>query len=113
MMPRGWWPLLWVLLAACGGGSRVVRLDTGQGAPVVHVPRTADAAPVELDAEDFMEGLAEVARAVRPPVRPREAARQVFEVRGLGGVYVYASRSGYEQDGEHVAPEVELTRAYL
>jgi hypothetical protein len=113
MMPRGGWLLLSMLLAACGGPSRVVRLDTGEGAPVVHVPRAVDAEPVELDEEDFKQGLSEVARGVRPPARPREAARKLLEVRGLGGVYVYASRSGFQADGVPEAPEVELTRAYL
>ncbi len=106
MSPRGWWPLLSVVLVACGGTTRVVRLDTGKGAPIVHVPRVEGSAPVALDEEDFKQGLAEVVRGVRPPARPREAARSLLGV-WMREVDVSAPRDG------HLEPEVELTRAYL
>ncbi|WP_240359448.1 hypothetical protein [Pyxidicoccus trucidator] len=93
MKSLGWWPLLWVLLAACGGARQVVRLETGEGAPLVHVPRDADAAPVSLDEDDFQEGVAELARDVRPPVRPQEAARRLFEMDARGGTYTFEPRS--------------------
>jgi hypothetical protein len=39
--------VLLVLLAGCGTASRVVRLDTGQGEPLVFTPRSR-AEPVEI-----------------------------------------------------------------
>ncbi len=119
MMSRGWWPLLWVLLAACGGARQVVRLETGEGAPIVHVP--SEAAPLSLDADEFQEGVAELAREVRLSVRPQEVARRLFEVEARGGTYTYEPRSrrltpveaGEQLESELPEAEVALTRAYL
>jgi hypothetical protein len=119
MMSRGWWPLLWMLLAACGGARQVVRLETGEGASYVHVP--SDAVPIALDEDDFQEGMAELAREVRLPVRPQEAARRLFEVDARGGTYTYEPRSrritpvgqGGHVEAELPEAEVALTRAYL
>ncbi len=121
MVSRRWWTLLWVLLAGCSGTSRVVRLETGQGEPLVHVPRTPDAEPVALDEDDFQEGLTELARGVRPPSRPHEAARSLFEMDARGGTYTYEPRSrritplkpGEPLEAELPEVEVALTRAYL
>ncbi|MFP2905426.1 hypothetical protein ACLESD_10280 [Pyxidicoccus sp. 3LFB2] len=121
MRSHGWWPLLCMLLAACGGARQVVRLETGEGAPLIHVPNAVDAAPVSLDEDDFQEGVAELARGVRPPVRPQEAARRLFEVDARGGTYTYEPRSrrltpeepGEPLEAELPAVEVSLTRAYL
>lgn len=38
--------LLLALLSACGA-SRVVRLEVGQGQPLIHIPRTGESRPVE------------------------------------------------------------------
>jgi hypothetical protein len=48
--------LLWALSTACSS-TRVLRLDTGQGEPFIHVPRTDDAKPVELGEEESGLGL--------------------------------------------------------
>ncbi|MBZ4416300.1 hypothetical protein [Myxococcus sp. RHSTA-1-4] len=121
MVSRGWWPLLGVLLAGCSGTTQVVRLETGQGEPIVHVPRTADTEPVELDEDDFQEGMAEVVRGVRPSPRPQEAARVLFQMDARGGTYTYDPRSrritpiepGEHLDAELPEVEVKLTRTYL
>ena len=112
-----------VLLLALSTGCatpRVVRLDTGQESSIIHVPR-ANAAPIALDEEDFKERLAELARGVRPPVRPQEAARHLFEMDALGGTYTYESHSRrIMPQGEEEPLEAELreqrdglTRSYL
>src|SRR4051812_28342052 len=121
MMPRRMWPLLCVVLAACGGARQVVRLETGDGAPHVHVPRDADAAPIAMDEDDFQEAVAELARAVRPPSRPQEAARRLFEMDARAGTYAYEPRSrritpmdrSEALEAEFPEGEVALTRAYL
>ncbi|NMO13454.1 hypothetical protein HPC49_23275 [Pyxidicoccus fallax] len=119
MASRVWWSLLCVLWVGCGGVRQVVRLETGQGEPIVHVPR--DAEPVELDEDDFQEGAAEAARDVRPSRRPQEAARALFQMDARGGAYTYEPRSrritprgpGEHLDAELPEAEVRLTRAYL
>ena len=112
--------VLLVLLAGCGTASRVVRLDTGQSDTLVFTPRSR-AEPVELDEDDFEEAVAKLAGDKRPPARPQEAARRLFEVEARSGSYTYETRSrhltplgpGEHLEGESTAAEVELTRDYL
>jgi hypothetical protein len=121
MLPRRWWPLLCVVLAACGGARQVVRLETREGAPRIHNPRDADATPIAMDEDDFQEAVAELARAVRPPARPQEAARRLFEMDARSGTYAYEPRSrritpvdrSEGLEAELPEGEVALTRAYL
>ncbi|HZI06682.1 MAG TPA: hypothetical protein VEZ71_21835, partial [Archangium sp.] len=111
--------VLLMLLAGCGTASRVVRLDTGQGDPLVFTPRSR-AEPVELEDDEFEAAVAELARGQRVPVRPQEAARRLFEVEARSGSYMYETRSrritphepGAHLEGESTeeAAEVELTR---
>ncbi|HYO53653.1 MAG TPA: hypothetical protein VEU50_12780, partial [Archangium sp.] len=68
--------LLLVALTGCGTTVRSVRLDTGQGEPLVLVPRGRHL-PVELTREELTPALGELARGVRPPTRPQEAARRL------------------------------------
>lgn len=120
MTTRWMFPLLLVLLAGCGSATRVVRLDTGRGTPVVFTPRTA-AEPVELDADAFKESVSALVRDVRPPALPQDAARRLFEVEARSGSYRYDLRThrlspvGPEDLLTEALPEdeVELTRAYL
>ncbi|MCY1075043.1 SitA5 family polymorphic toxin [Archangium lansingense] len=110
--------VLLVLLAGCGSASRVVRLDTGQSEALVFTPRSR-AEPVELDDDEFEEAVAKLARDARPPDRPQEAARRLFEVAARSGSYTYeipSHRITPFEPGEHLeedSTEVELTRDYL
>ncbi|MFY0562319.1 hypothetical protein ACN28E_00640 [Archangium lansingense] len=114
--------VLLVLLVGCGTASRVVRLDTGQTETIVFTPRSG-AEPVALGNGEFQEAVLALARDVRPPARPQEAARRLFEVEARSGSYTYETRSrritphepGAHLEGESTeeAAEVELTRAYL
>jgi len=76
------------LLVGCGTVSRVVRLDTGQTDTLVFIPRSG-ARPVTLGNGEFEEAVSELARDVRPPTRPQEAARRLFEVEARSGSYTY------------------------
>jgi hypothetical protein len=112
--------MLLVLLVGCGTASRVVRLDTGRTDTLVFTPRST-AEPVELDDDEFEEAVAKLARDARPPTRPQEAARRLFEVDARSGSYTYEAPSrriaplgsNEHLEGESTAAEVELTRAYL
>ncbi|MBN8230096.1 hypothetical protein JYK02_21530 [Corallococcus macrosporus] len=119
---RPWWliPLLLVLLTGCGGVTRSVRLETGRDAPIVVTPRPG-ATPVEVDADDFEEAVAVLARTVRPPTHPQDAARRLWQVEPRSGSYLFDPRSRHitpMAPGEHLegatsSADVELTRAYL
>ncbi|RKG92452.1 AHH domain-containing protein [Corallococcus terminator] len=110
-----------VLLGTGCSAARVVRLDTGRGAPVVHSPRT-ESAPVVLEKDAFTEAVKTLAEDAPVSVRPREEAYRLFagsfssqaysRVRGrLGLVSVEEPprlRLLVEEDGA----EAELARAY-
>jgi hypothetical protein len=113
--------LVWALVG-CSGATRVVRLDTGRGSPVVHVPRSeGGTAPIVLDGDEVKEAVARWARAVRPAQPPQEAARRLFEVDSRSGSYLFDVRSrrltplgpGETLAAELPQSEVELTHAYL
>lgn len=116
-------PLLLVMLAGCSGTTKSVRLHTGHGEPIVLTPRSNDAAPVELNEDDFVEAVEALARSVRPSTRPQETARRLFEVDSRSGtyLYLYEPRSrraiplgpGEHLESEQPETEVALTRAYL
>ncbi|MFP2928203.1 hypothetical protein ACLESO_23995 [Pyxidicoccus sp. 3LG] len=86
MAVRAWSWALMLLLAGCAS-SRVVRLDTGQGAPQEYVPPTSDRS-VEVDEDDFEEALGRLALEVPLSLRPAEA-----------GWLVRASTHGSAMDG--------------
>jgi hypothetical protein len=66
-----------LLLMGCGPASRVVRLETGQGPPLVHVVLGGQE-PVELGKEELHTKLAELVRDVRPAADPQQHARQLM-----------------------------------
>jgi hypothetical protein len=71
-----------------------VRLDTGQGQPLIHIPRTGESKPVELGKEEFTQAIAKEARRMRPSFNPEKAARELFEVPPRHGWYRYTQREG-------------------
>jgi hypothetical protein len=84
--------LLFVLLSGCSASTRgVVRLDTGQGEPIVHSPRR-DVEPVAVSEEEFRKAVAQQASSVPPAERPLEHARQLFGVPERSGWYRYEGR---------------------
>ena len=76
-MKPGWIVVALVVLAGCGTATHAVRLDTGQGKHLVLAPR-GDQEPVLLRADEFNQGMAELARDVRPVSRPVRHARQLM-----------------------------------
>src|SRR6218665_305875 len=109
-----------LVLIGCGTASRVGRLDTSQTDTIVFAPRP-DVEPVVLSDDEFEGAVADLARDVRPPTQPQEAARQLFEVEARSGSFTYETHnrritplgSSAHLEGESMAAEIELTRAYL
>lgn len=76
-MRPGWMAVLLLLLVGCGTATRAVRLDTGQGTPLVHLPRGGQE-PVTLREGELREAMAELVRDVRPAARPLRFARALM-----------------------------------
>jgi hypothetical protein len=78
MAPRGRLvvAVLSLALSTACSTTRVVRLDTGQGEPFIHIPRTDEAEPVELGKEEFTKAIAKDVRQKRPPQAPQECGRR-------------------------------------
>ncbi|WP_342373975.1 AHH domain-containing protein [Myxococcus stipitatus] len=118
-------PLLVLTVVTGCSTTRVVRLETGHDSFVV-TPREEPGAELEgaeLDADEFEEGLAELARDVRPARAPMQHARAIFGVPSRSGVYGYErgpprltlQHGEEEEDGPHLLEsygDEELTRAY-
>jgi hypothetical protein len=120
-MPRSLVLLLFVLLSGCSASTRsVVRLDTGQGEPLVHTPRR-DVEPVALSEKEFRKAVAQHAPSVPVVERPLEHARQLFGVPERSGWYRYEGRGRRLLASEpedtpnlRLLPEdAELQRRYL
>ncbi len=110
--------LLLALPTACST-TRVVRLDMGEGEPLIHTPHTDEAGPVELEEEEFTQAFAKEVRQRRPPSNPEKAARELFGVPPRSGWYGYSQRQGVVPlDGQPPASQwaeadVRLTQEYL
>ncbi|MFL5346785.1 MAG: hypothetical protein ACJ8AT_18545, partial [Hyalangium sp.] len=120
-MPRSAVLLLVAFLSGCSASTRgVVRLDTGQGAPIVHTPRR-DVEPLALSEEQFKKAVAQQALSVPAVERPLEHARQVFGLPERSGWYRYEGRSqrlmasapGSTRDLRLLPEDEELKRRYL
>src|SRR5438067_593401 len=91
-MPRGTVLLLFLVLVGCSGKTKLVRLDTGQGEPSIHVPHR-DMQPVQVGEDAFRKAVANQARSLSPLERPLEFARQLFGVPKHSGWYQYERKS--------------------
>ena len=112
--------LLFSFLAGCSSPMKVVRLDTGQGAPLLHLPRR-DVKPDEVSNARFKEAVAEHAPSVPAVERPLEYARRLLGVPERSGWFRYEVRSqrlmASEADGHRhlrlLPRDEELKRCYL
>jgi hypothetical protein len=112
--------LLSSFLVGCSTSTKVVRLDTGQGEPGVHIPHR-DVKPVELSEEEFKEAVAAHAPSVPAVERPLEYAGRLFGVPERTGWLWYEGRSqrlipsepGSHQNLRLSPPDEELKRSYL
>ncbi|MFP2930546.1 hypothetical protein ACLESO_36180 [Pyxidicoccus sp. 3LG] len=74
MASRWWVVLLMSSLVGCGASTRRVRLDTGEGEPVLR-PLVSRAGPVELSEEALGKALAALVLDVPLSLRPEQAGR--------------------------------------
>ncbi|WP_444881613.1 restriction endonuclease fold toxin 5 domain-containing protein [Hyalangium versicolor] len=120
-MPRSIVLLLFVLLAGCSASTRgVVRLDTGQGEPIVHTPRR-NVEPTEVSQKEFKKAVAQHAPSVPAVERPLEYAGRLFGVPERSGWYRYEGRSqrltaaepGNTRNLRLLPEDEELKRCYL
>lgn len=120
-MPRSAVLVLFVLLSGCSASTRdVVRLDTGQGEPIVHTPRR-HVEPAAVSEEQFKQAVAQHVPPVPPVERPLEHARQLFGVPERSGWYRYegrsrrllASKPGNTRNVRLLPEDEELKRRYL
>ncbi|KFE62740.1 Tox-REase-5 domain-containing protein [Hyalangium minutum] len=118
-MPR-WAVLLLVPFLAGCSTTKVVRLDTDQGEPIVHTPRR-DVEPVVVNEKEFRKAVAQQAFSVPVVEWPLEHARQLFGVPERSGWYRYESRGrrllalepGSHQNLRLLPEDEELKRCYL
>ncbi|HEX8704822.1 MAG TPA: hypothetical protein VF815_38675, partial [Myxococcaceae bacterium] len=86
--------VLFLALSTTCSKTPVARLDTGQGQPLIHIPRTGESKPVELGKEEFTQAIAKEVRRIGPSFNPEKAARELFEVPPRSGWYRYTQREG-------------------
>jgi hypothetical protein len=109
---------LFLALSTCST-AQVVRLDTGQGQPLILIPRTEEARLVELGKEEFTKAIKKEVRQKRPSLNPEKAARELFAVPPRSGWYRYSQSQGVvpldEQPPASQWAEVNarVTREYL
>ena len=119
MAPRRLAAVLLLVLSTACSSTRVVRLDTGQGEPLILLPRTDKAGPVELGKEEFTRAIAKEALQKRLPANPEKITRELFDVPPRSGWYGYNPRQGVVPlDGQPPASqwaEVDkrITQQYL
>jgi hypothetical protein len=120
-MPRSVVLLLWVFFLGCSGSTtKAVRLDTGQGEPIVYVPRR-DVEPVKIGEDEFKQAVADHAPFVPQVENSLEHARQMFGVPERSGWFRYEGRSQRlipsspvsHQDLRLSPEDEELKRSYL
>jgi hypothetical protein len=117
---RRWAVVLLVASLAGCTPTKVVRLDTGQGEPSVHVPRR-DVAPVEVSQEEFKQAIAKHAPSMPAVERPLEYAGRLFGVPERSGWFWYEGQSqrlmvlepGRPHNLRLLPEDEELKRCYL
>ncbi|ADO72035.1 conserved uncharacterized protein [Stigmatella aurantiaca DW4/3-1] len=112
--------LLFAALVGCSHPIKVVRLDTGQGEPRVHVPHRV-VEPVELSEKRFKEAVAQYAPSVPAVEHPLKYAGRLFGVPERSGWFWYeeksqrlmVSKSGSNRNLRLLPEDEELRRRYL
>nr|WP_225413134.1 hypothetical protein [Stigmatella hybrida] len=113
-------PLVAFVVGCSGSTAKFVRLETGQGEPIVHILRR-DGEPVEVSDKEFKQAVAEHIPSVPPAARPLEHARQRFGVPERSGWFRYEGRSqrlmaselGSHENLRLLPADEELKRRYL
>jgi hypothetical protein len=113
--------LLLAFLVACSGVPRVpVVEENGKGRAAVHMPRTADLAPVVLEEEEFQQAMRQLAREVRWAGTPRQTTERMFQIDPQSGHYLYLPRErklvpvgpGHALEGMLTKEDLEVAERY-
>ena len=113
-------PLLLAVMVGCASTPRVVTRETGQGKAVIHIPRTAEVPPVEMEEEEFQQAMRQLAREVRLTGSPRQTSEWMFQLDPLSGNYLYLLRDrklvpagpGEPWDGTLTKVDLETAERY-
>jgi len=120
-MPRSAILLLFVFLSGCSASTRgVVRLDTGQGEPIVHTP-LRDVEPAGVSEKEFKQAVAKHMSSVPAVDRPLDYAGRLFGLPERSGWLWFESRSqrlmasepGSHQNLRLLSGDEELKHRYL
>jgi hypothetical protein len=121
------WRMLWrtqalllAVMVGCASTPQAVRVEAEHGKAVIHIPRTADVQPVEVEEEEFQQALRQLAREVRLTGTPRETAERMFQLDPLSGNYLYLPRDrklvpagpGESWDGTLTKADLETAERY-
>lgn len=120
MMPRRWGALLLAVLLGCSGPQRFIRLDTGEGEALVHLPRSSGVLPVKVEREEFQHAIQQLALEVRLLGSPRAMVWRTFQLDALSGDFLYLPRDrklvpvgpDHPLEGTLTEEEEKLTRDY-
>ncbi|MFL5348170.1 MAG: AHH domain-containing protein [Hyalangium sp.] len=116
-----WWlnPLLMALIVGCASIPRVPQVEMEGGKAVLHISRSAEVQPVELEEEQFQQAMRRLARRVRLTGTPRQTAERTFQMDPLSGNYLYLLRDKKlvptgpgDWDGTLTKADVELAERY-
>jgi hypothetical protein len=94
--------------------------DTSKGKVLIHVLRTADLQPVELEEAEFQQAVRRLALQVRLTGTPRQTAENAFQMDPQSGHYLYLQRDrrlvptgpGESWDGTLTKEDLALAERY-
>jgi hypothetical protein len=113
-------PLVLAVMVGCAGTPPIVHVETEQGKAVIHIPRSADVPPIELEQEESQQAMRQLARAVRLTGTPRQTAERAFQLDPMSGNYLYLPRDkklvaagpGEPWDGTLTKTDLETAERY-
>ncbi|WP_218920841.1 AHH domain-containing protein [Melittangium boletus] len=97
----------------------MVRLDTNQGEPFIHISPEDETKPVQLGEEEFTKAISREIQEKRLSVNPEKAARDLFEIPPHTGWYRYTQRegviplNGQTQASQWAEVDARVLREYL
>src|SRR5262249_7077953 len=82
--------LFLALVMGCSTVPKSARVEnTGHGKAVIHLPRTAEMQPVEMEEEEAHQAMRQLARQVRWTGTPRQTAEKPFQMDPQSGNYFF------------------------
>ncbi len=85
-------PLVLAVMVGCASTPRVARVEMAREKAIIHIPRTDEVPPIELEEEEFQQAVQQLASRVRLTGTPRQTAERAFQLDALSGNYLYLLR---------------------